>query len=57
MLPAINIIVKKYITHLEENGIRGREEALFFISEMKVLEVGFEKELTLIREMFVKPEE
>ena len=57
MLPAINIIVKKYITHLEENGVRGREEALFFISQMKVLEVGFEKELTLIREMFVKSEE
>lgn len=43
MQPAVALIIKKYISHLEEKGARGKEEALYFINEMKVLELGFEK--------------
>lgn len=37
MAPAVNTLAKKYIGYLEENGPRGREEALFFLGDMKVL--------------------
>lgn len=55
MSAAVNILVRRYIAQLEEGGLRGREEAAFFLGEMKVLEMGFERELNFMRETFARP--
>ena len=56
MAKSVNLVLKKYFEYLEERGDRGREEGIYYLEQMRMLEISFEKEVDIMKRM-VKGEE